>query len=252
MATLNGLIRTASAFLRLATSSLDAAKAVINTPGYILAQTTLTTAETTLSTAQSTATSILSTAHSTLQSVAAGQAAIIKEAQSFLDATLTRGVEKLTFDTAKQALDTFAATVVAVLSGLRSAVSQSYYGVEAVAFRSAKNTLLLAEWNVREVNIARAALDLAREWADDVGEVARWVENHQGEVLQVKGVEVWGALRAACVQKGYLDVRVWGTFAGEEVDVKIELTPKKGEEFVKRLVGRLLEGLRRGRLGVAV
>jgi len=247
-------IRAAEDTLRLANDVLEAAKRVVRTPGYIAAQGVLDAASESLVVAKQAAAASIRSAKITFDATAHAQKAIIDEASDFLDATVTREVEKRALDAAQAILTKFNTDAQMVLGSLGSAVSQSYYGVEGVAFRGAQYTLQIAKGNVKTLDAAKSGLVVARRWADVLEDVAEWA-SRQGNVvgkavLDLRKVQVVGTLDAACVKNGYLQTRVWGKFAGGEFDVQMELTPRKGEEFVRRLLERLLEAVKLGIVSV--
>jgi hypothetical protein len=188
----------------------------------------------------------LKVANVSLQTMLNAQDALVAQAQNALKAVQTSGVEKLALDAARATLAAYQKTEAATLEGLQSAVAGLSKTAEAVALGAAQQGLRFAMANVRDVDVARSAVELAGKGAEGIMDVGGWVVEHTVNILNVKSVDITGDFRGMCVGSSELSARVRGTFAEQAVDFSVDFLPGKGEDFVKGLFRKLMDDVKSG------
>ncbi|KAI9858320.1 MAG: hypothetical protein M1824_004340 [Vezdaea acicularis] len=88
---------------------------------------------------------------------------LVTQANNALTAVQTAGNELHLAQFAKKALDDFQAAEAKVLSGLQAAVKALAQSAEAIAFGAANTVLAFARANVKDIDIAKNAMEKARE-----------------------------------------------------------------------------------------
>ncbi|KAL8872337.1 MAG: hypothetical protein Q9174_002021 [Haloplaca sp. 1 TL-2023] len=236
--------------LAVATKVLDAAKAVVQGPGYSGARAAVAFYEKDLEIARGAANGAMSAANSTLQTTINVQNAAVSDAEKLLDNVQTAGKELQARNLAQKALAEYQAAETKVLNGLQSAVNALAQCAEKVAFDAANAALQIARANVKDVDIAKAAVEFAKTGVDAVLDVGSWVVQHAFNILNIRMIEVTGDLRGLCKQGTQLKARVVGTFAEQNVDFTLDFTPAKGEQMAKDVFQKLMNDVKAGVLKI--
>ncbi|KAI9804315.1 MAG: hypothetical protein M1833_007122 [Piccolia ochrophora] len=251
VAALGTEVTALQAGLNIATATLNACKAIVSGPGYSAASASVSFYEGEVETARATADGTLQLANATLQGTINVQDGVVQQAQNALDLVSDAGTELHLIQLALAALQTFQAASERTLAGLQSAVDALGQSAEFVAFSAANEALAIARANVKDLDIARSAMETARQGTDAILDMGSWMVSNAVNILNVTSVEVTGDLRGLAQEGSKLSARVVGTFAGENVDFSCEFLPAQGEEFVKRVFTQLLDDAKAGILKIA-
>ncbi|KAI4193575.1 MAG: hypothetical protein LQ350_008251 [Teloschistes chrysophthalmus] len=236
--------------LAVANGVLDAAKAVVQGPGYSGAKAAIAFYEQDLAVARRAAEGALSAANSTLQATINAQNSLVADAERALNTVQTAGKELQDTGIAQRALAEYQAVEAKILSGLQSAVDGLAQCAEKIAFDSADAALKVARANVKDVDIAKAAVEFARTGTDAVLDAGNWVVQHAFNILNIRIIEITGDLRGLCKEGTKLQARIVGTFAEQAVELNMEFLPAKGEEMCKEVFRRLIEDVKGGVLKI--
>jgi hypothetical protein len=239
--------------LATATGVLNAAKAIVKGPGYAAAQASIDAYTQGVNDAKRNAEASINLANMTLQSTITTQNALVTQAEAALKNVQTSSNELHTLQLAQATLSNFQDAEAKTIAGLQNAVNGLARSSEAITFNAANAGLAVAKTNTNDVAVARSALQYADTATEAVLDVGQWVTNHEGNILNIRSVDVTGDLRGLCAQGSVLKAHIVGTFAEQNVDFNCDFIPKSGggEEFVKRVFKILLDDMKEGLLKIA-
>ena len=178
------------------------------------------------------------------------QNSLVTQVNNALIAVQTTGDELHLAQFTKKALDDFQAAEAKVLAGLQAAVKALAQSTEAIALGAANTGLAFARANVKDIDIAKNAMEKAREAGKAALDMGNWLAKNTFNILYLKSVDVTGDLRGLCKQGTELKAHIVGTLAGHDVDFSCGFLPAQGEELVKRVFERLLADVKSGVLKI--
>ena len=251
--------------LGTAKAALAAAKAVVAGAGYAAASAAVDTYQEAVDTAKSSADAVLGAANATLEATRLAQDQLVATAQDTLTYTQEGTPERhvmfitlpavkspfqIAIDVANQALTAYWSVENGVLQGLQAAVDRLASTAEGVALSIANAALDVARANTKDLELAKAAVNVAGQAGDAVMDAGDWIVSHMVNILNVQKLDVDGDLRNV-LQGGELSANVIGKFVEQDVDVRIGFVPGKGELLAQSLFHRLMELVDHGVLKMA-
>lgn len=129
-----------------------------------------------------------------------------------------------------------------LLSNAQEAVNGLASCTEFVAFDVAEGALKFAKENVRELNLARHAVNFAEEAVDIGLDLGKWLATNAGQLLDVQKIEFSGSLQGLVGNGPPSKAYVAGIVVGQPFDVSIEWSPGFNlVKFIKELFDKLWE-----------
>ena len=181
--------------LKIANGVLDLARNVVNGPGYSAAKASVSFYEGRLNDARRIADGAIGVAGSTLETTRNVQNGLVSGAEGALNTVKTASKELQNTKITQKILDDFQAASQRVLSGLQEAVNVLAQCAEKVAFDTADMGLKVARANVKDIDIAKAAVNVAKEGTEAVLDVGNWIVQHAFNILNIRLLELKGDLR---------------------------------------------------------
>jgi hypothetical protein len=191
----------------------------------------------------------MKTASSSLTAVTAAQKKLVDAANAALNVAKTTGQEALNATSSAQALSAYKAVADKTIGAASSAVDALGKSAEKIAFDTANAGLAVAKANTHDIDIAKHALEIAKESADAVVLAGAWIIAHGVNLLNIRKAEASGDL-AAFVNGKPITFSIDATIAEQNVKANVSFSLGQGEEVVKHLFEELINRIKSGVLKI--
>jgi hypothetical protein len=218
---------------------------VVETPGYLAAQAAITAAQASLTVARQAADASIAAANATFKQTQTAQTALVAATQEAVTKA-GQGVEAASLDSARLALQRYLDAQATVIASLNVAITAVKNGAEAAALQSAQTALADAQKNVKDIDVARAALDAAQTVGEAVTEAAEWIDNNVVDILDIRTIQVEADLRGVVQQGTKLTANISGTFAKKDVEFSMDFQIGGGDQLCKDIFNKFMADIQSG------